>query len=47
MINPYIYIDDSDSPGANIDNEFYLPSSKLYVALIVKESQKKNHRKNK
>lgn len=40
MINPYVYIDDSGSPGANTGNEFYSESTKLYVAVIIKNSQK-------
>lgn len=41
MINPYIYIDDSGSPGANIPNPYYPSSSKLYAAVIVKASEKR------
>lgn len=41
MINPYIYIDDSGSPGTNIQNPVYLPSTKLYTAVIIRASEKR------
>ena len=40
MINPYIYIDDSGSPGTNTQNLVYSSSTKLYTALIIKASEK-------
>lgn len=40
MINPYIYIDDSGSPGINTQNIGYSSSTKLYIAIIIKASQK-------
>ncbi len=41
MINPYIYIDDSGSPGMEHIHPAYPASTKLYAAVIIKSSEKR------